>query len=272
MSTASGANNMSVEASKFLDLGTRILSAIAMIAISVAAFWLGGYWAVGFIGLGALVMLWEFHKMLRQESVRDKIDLAIMVLAASLSIVATFMLGWIWGALALIIGAVALFKRDHKNWFWLSSGLLYIGASMTAMLMIFLSPEHGLFDVFWVVAIVALTDIGGYFAGRLIGGPKLWPAVSPKKTWAGTVGGWILAVIAGGLLGWFGPEPILRSVIVSFVIAVASQLGDLLESWLKRKKNVKDASDIIPGHGGLMDRLDGVMAAALVFAFIQGLS
>jgi phosphatidate cytidylyltransferase len=268
----SKADNMRVETNKFLDLGTRILSAIAMIAISVAAFWLGGYWAIGFIGLGALVMLWEFHKMLRQETVRGKIDLAIMVGSAALSVVATFMFGWIWGALALIIGAVALFKRDDQNWFWLSSGLLYIGASMTAMLMIFLSPEHGLFDVFWVVSIVALTDIGGYFAGRLIGGPKLWPAVSPKKTWAGTVGGWCLAVLAGVLLGWFGPEPILRSLVISFVIAVASQLGDLLESWLKRAKNVKDASDIIPGHGGLMDRLDGVMAAALVFAFIQGLS
>ena len=143
---------------------------------------------------------------------------------------------------------------------------------MTAMLMIFLSPEHGLFDVFWVVLIVALSDIGGYFAGRIIGGPKLWPAVSPKKTWAGTLGGWCLAIIAGVLLGWFGPEPVMRSLVISFVIAIASQLGDLLESWLKRQKDVKDSSDIIPGHGGLLDRLDGVMAAALVFAFIQGLS
>lgn len=161
MSTADKADSMSVETNKFLDLGTRILSAIAMIAISVAAFWLGGYWAIGFIGLGALVMLWEFHKMLRQETVRGKIDLAIMVVSASLSAVATFMFGWIWGALALIIGAAALFKSDDENWFWLSSGLLYIGASMTAMLIIFLSPEHGLFDVFWVVSIVALTDIVG---------------------------------------------------------------------------------------------------------------
>ncbi len=263
---------MSGKANKFLDLGTRVLSAIVMIAISVAAFWLGGYWAIGFIGAGALVLLWEFHKMLRQEEVRGKIDLAIMGGSAVVSVYATFTYGWIYGAAALIVGAAALYKSDHENWFWLSSGLLYIGASMTAMLMIFLSPEHGLFDVFWVVLIVALTDIGGYFAGRIIGGPKLWPAVSPKKTWAGTLGGWCLAIIAGALLGWFGPEPVMRSLVISFVIAIASQLGDLLESWLKRQKDVKDSSDIIPGHGGLMDRLDGVMAAALVFAFIQGLS
>ncbi len=81
-----------------------------------------------------------------------------------------------------------------------------------------------------------------------------------------------MAIVAGALLGWFGPEPLMRSLVISFVIAVASQLGDLLESWLKRQKDVKDSSDIIPGHGGLLDRLDGVMAAALVFAFIQGLS
>ena len=262
---------MSVETNKFLDLGTRVMSAIAMIVITVSAFWLGGFWAIGFIGLGAMVMLWEFHKMLRHEDVRGKIDLAIMVGSASVSVVATFMLGWIWGAGALIIGAAALYKRDDANWFWLSSGLLYIGASMTAMLMIFLSPEHGLFDVFWVVLVVVLTDIGGYFAGRIVGGPKLWPAVSPKKTWAGTMGGWILALAAGAVLGWFGPEPLWTTIVISFVISVASQLGDLLESWLKRYNDIKDSSDIIPGHGGLLDRLDGVMAAALVFAFIQGL-
>ncbi|MEO1918685.1 MAG: phosphatidate cytidylyltransferase [Paracoccaceae bacterium] len=262
---------MSSKPNKFLDLGTRILSAIVMIAISVLAFWLGGYWAIGFIGLGALVLLWEFHKILRHEDVRAKIDLAIMGGSAVASIYATLTYGWVFGAITLILGAAALYKSDHENWFWLSSGLLYIGACMTAMLMIFLSPEHGLFYVFWVVLIVALTDIGGYFAGRIIGGPKLWPAVSPRKTWAGTMGGWVLSIIAGVLLGWFGPEPVLRSLVISIVIAIASQLGDLLESWLKRQKDVKDSSYIIPGHGGLLDRLDGVMAAALVFAFIQGL-
>ena len=263
---------MSVEANKFLDLGTRVMSAIAMIAITVSAFWLGGFWAIGFIGLGAMVLLWEFHKMLRHEDVRGKIALAIMVVAAATSVVVTFMLGWIWGAGALILGAAALYKRDDKNWVWLSSGLLYIGASMVAMLVILLSPEHGQFYVLWVLVVVVLTDIGGYFAGRIIGGPKLWPAVSPKKTWAGTAGGWVLALISGAALGWFGPEPLWSTIVISFVISVASQLGDLLESWLKRYNQIKDSSSIIPGHGGLLDRLDGVMSAAMVFAIIQGLS
>jgi phosphatidate cytidylyltransferase len=120
----------------------------------------------------------------------------------------------------------------------------------------------------FVLLVVWVTDIGGYFAGRGIGGPKLWPRVSPKKTWAGAVGGFLasLAVAAGfGSLGLGKTGPIL---LVGAFLSIASQLGDLFESAVKRRFGVKDSSHIIPGHGGLMDRLDGFVAAIVLAAFL----
>ena len=114
--------------------------------------------------------------------------------------------------------------------------------------------------VFWLIAVVVTTDIAGYFAGRIIGGPKFWPRVSPKKTWSGTVAGWIAAAAVGALFaGALGNGIIWLSVLVSF----AGQMGDAAESALKRSKGVKDASALIPGHGGVFDRFDAMMGAAL---------
>ena len=124
-----------------------------------------------------------------------------------------------------------------------------------------------------VLLVVWATDIGGYFAGRLIGGPKLWPQVSPKKTWAGAIGGFAasLGVAAGFAAFNFGK--IVPLLLLGAVLSIASQLGDLFESAVKRRFGVKDSSHIIPGHGGLMDRLDGFVAAivlAAVFGFLRG--
>jgi phosphatidate cytidylyltransferase len=125
----------------------------------------------------------------------------------------------------------------------------------------------------FVMLIVWVTDIGGYFAGRGIGGPKLWPRVSPKKTWAGAIGGFAasLAVAAGFAACGFGK--ILPMLLLGAVLSVASQLGDLFESAVKRRFGVKDSSHIIPGHGGLLDRLDGFVAAvvvAAIFGLLRG--
>ena len=110
---------------------------------------------------------------------------------------------------------------------------------------------------------VIATDVAGYFVGRIVGGPKFWPRVSPKKTWSGTVGGWVAAIIVGAAFDMFfvqvGPEIILLSVAVSF----AGQMGDIAESAFKRRMGVKDASALIPGHGGYWDRFDALLGASL---------
>jgi phosphatidate cytidylyltransferase len=113
----------------------------------------------------------------------------------------------------------------------------------------------------WLIAIVVASDIAGYFAGKLIGGPKVWPRISPRKTWSGTVAGWIAAGLVG-LAAWAAGGPLLALVLAP-LLAVAAQLGDVAESAVKRRLGVKDASSLIPGHGGLLDRFDALLGAAL---------
>ena len=156
---------------------------------------------------------------------------------------------------------------------WAAAGFLYAAAAEIASVLVRLDPVKGFAALMFVLLIVWVTDSGGYFAGRGIGGPKLWPRVSPKKTWAGAVGGFAasLAVACGFAafdLGKIGPL-----LMLSGALSVVSQLGDLFESAVKRRFDVKDLSHIIPGHGGLMDRLDGFVAAVVVaalFGFLRG--
>jgi len=127
----------------------------------------------------------------------------------------------------------------------------------------------GFLSIVWAALVVVSADVGGYFAGRSIGGPKLWPRVSPKKTWAGLGGGVVLAFFVGGLFSWATTGTYFYQVcVVSMVAAVVAQGGDLAESALKRHFGVKDASSLIPGHGGALDRLDGHMAAILVATLV----
>jgi phosphatidate cytidylyltransferase len=121
----------------------------------------------------------------------------------------------------------------------------------------------------WLVMIVVVTDVAGYFAGRVLGGPKFWPKVSPKKTWSGTIAGWIGAAIVGAIFGMNSGvwgAILLASVLLSF----ASQFGDIAESAIKRKMGVKDSSALIPGHGGVLDRFDGMLGASIGFLVLEG--
>jgi phosphatidate cytidylyltransferase len=122
-----------------------------------------------------------------------------------------------------------------------------------------------------MVLVVVVTDIAGYFAGRIIGGPKFWPAVSPKKTWSGTVAGWLSAAVVGLIFLAISTAGI-DLIWISSVLAFASQLGDIAESAIKRRAGVKDSSNLIPGHGGLMDRFDGLLGAALFMLLVAQLT
>lgn len=136
--------------------------------------------------------------------------------------------------------------------------ILFAGLGLIA-----LRDSFGWVWVLWLVLLVIGSDVAGYFAGRVLGGPKLWPRVSPKKTWSGTVAGWILAAIIGAAF-----MPVLNAgsglVLASILVAMAGQAGDIGESAIKRHAGVKDSSALIPGHGGVMDRFDAMIAAALM--------
>lgn len=177
--------------------------------------------------------------------------------------------------MCLFIGAASLFMLAGTAGRWAGSGLLYAGVFAVLPGLLRLSPQGGMLAIFWLFALVWGTDIGAYFAGRLIGGPKLWPAVSPKKTWSGFIGGVLTGLLLAALVGkLLGHAPLFASwstsawLGITLFAAALSQGGDLLESAIKRKFDVKDASQLIPGHGGLMDRLDGFWAACLVAGLI----
>ncbi|ABD87992.1 phosphatidate cytidylyltransferase [Rhodopseudomonas palustris] len=160
--------------------------------------------------------------------------------------------------------AVAALNAERRGWSVLGYG--YAAAALIASVLVRLDPNEGFAALILVLLVVWVTDIGGYFAGRGIGGPKLWPRVSPKKTWAGALGGFFGSLIVASGFAALGYGKWLPLLALAALLSVVSQLGDLFESAVKRRFGVKDSSHIIPGHGGLLDRLDGYVAAIVVAA------
>jgi phosphatidate cytidylyltransferase len=259
-------------ARRFADLGPRIASALVLAAIALLDLWLGGGWLVALAAIAAALMLWELHRMVTRASgasglAPPPVALAVLGVAGAGTVIATAVWGLGAGVAVMLAGALAtlaLAAADARG--WLVAGLVYIGLGMAYLTLLRDSELHGLPMVLWLVLVVVAADVGAYFTGRLLGGPKLWPAVSPGKTWSGAVGGLAAALAVGLVFGVFQGWALLRLAGLSLAVAVASQLGDLLESAVKRRFGVKDASRLIPGHGGLMDRLDGVMGALWLFA------
>jgi len=180
--------------------------------------------------------------------------------------------GWWWAALVTAI-SIGLFIEwrmivgaDRTG--WVALGVVYATAALAASVVVRLDPVWGFAALMFVLLIVWVTDIGGYFAGRGIGGPKLWPRVSPKKTWAGAIGGLVLSLVVAAGFAWYGVGRLMPLLVLATVLTVVSQLGDLFESAVKRNFGVKDSSHIIPGHGGLLDRLDGYVFAVVAAALI----
>ena len=152
---------------------------------------------------------------------------------------------------------------------WLLGGLAYIAAAVIGFLWLRHDPEWGLKTALWLVTVVAASDIGAYFSGKFIGGAKLAPRISPGKTWAGFVGGVLSAGLAAAVFSAYAGGATLRVLIFGLAVAVVSQVGDLIESGAKRRFGFKDAGRVIPGHGGLLDRVDGLAAATVFLAAIR---
>jgi phosphatidate cytidylyltransferase len=217
------------------DLGIRTLSSVAMMSVAIMAIWLGGYAFMGLVIAIGLGVLFEFAKLV---------------------------FGFAYSLLAKIL--------------WLLGGAIYVGLACFSLIL-FSTPVFGMTPAIMLIAAVIGTDIGAYFAGRSIGGPKIAPRISPSKTWSGLLGGMIgaglmMVIIQAGIYafrdgeagdgdvylayGWFG------LMLTGAALAVVAQLGDFFESWMKRRAGVKDSGRLIPGHGGLFDRTDGLIAVA----------
>jgi phosphatidate cytidylyltransferase len=247
---------------KNADLGTRAVVGVALIAVAAAALWWGGFAFWLLVTIAALIMMQEWGGLHGAGTWQKR--LAQYALMVPLSIMAPVAAGPSFLALGLIAGAGFFLAIVTRNGM-LGVGAAYVGLPVLALLVLRESPD-GLLLAFWAMALVWATDIGAYFAGRAIGGPKLMPAVSPNKTWAGLIGGVLGAgLFALALTSWGLPWPL---VFATPVLAVVAQGGDLYESWLKRRAGVKDSSNILPGHGGVLDRLDGLVPVAPIAALL----
>jgi phosphatidate cytidylyltransferase len=252
------------------ELHKRILSGMVMIVVALGALVLGGYIFWALISLMAVLMMQEWAAMMK--ALRWKTALAIgLVLAmqayALLFVNRPYVAAYhdpmvaqaidLTGSAAILLAVVTFSAR-------LGAGMLYV--VLPALAIVFLRlQDNGIALTLWMLAIVWATDIGAYFAGRAIGGPKLAPHISPNKTWAGLIGGMTAALIVGIVIAWNTGLPHIFWLLGP-PLAIMAQGGDLFESWLKRISGVKDSGWILPGHGGVLDRLDGIVPVAILVA------
>lgn len=224
------------------DLGTRVVSAVVMVVVAGIALMLGGWVWMAFVALVALAALWE------------------------------------WNGLAKGVGRTTVGEA-----LWLFIGVIYIGVAALGMVQLRAFYVPVFFAIAFVLPIIAV-DVGAYFMGRALGGPKIAPRISPSKTWAGLLGGVIGATLAYLFVGYnwadsyfvsneatFGWKSLIGALILGTVVAVIAQAGDFFESWMKRRAGVKDSGRLIPGHGGVLDRVDGMIAVFFVLTLTRNL-
>ena len=253
------------------DLGPRIASALVMISAALGSLWVGGQVFILFWLAASLAILWEWQRLIGGANERMRLLYGILGLVAAAAFQANRAPELAILCLVAGGGLVAWMAEPGKR-LWSAAGVFYAGSLLIAVIVLRSSILRGFEGVLWLVAVVWTTDIMAYFGGRLIGGPRLWPAESPSKTWSGFLVGTISAALAGwGVLRWqLGPAEVAGGAILllGWVTAALSQGGDFFESSLKRRFAVKDASQLIPGHGGVMDRLDGFLVAAIFAAML----
>ena len=258
-----------VKASRAGDLKVRVLSAVVLAPVVLGAVWMGGWVFHALMAFSAVVAVSEWTNMVpsaRRLPARLMAAIGIMIAvmaqiaagpAAALGVAAAF---------AVLTGIVG----GGKDRGLLGFGVLYVAVGMAGLMWLRDLPAVGLSLFLYVMLAIWATDIGAYAAGRSIGGPKLAPRISPKKTWAGLLGGMVSASLFGWLVALaFGAARPDVALAVGAVVAVVGQAGDLFESAVKRRYNVKDSGQLIPGHGGILDRIDGLLAAAPVLALFH---
>lgn len=251
------------------DLGPRLLSAAVIVAVIATGLYFGGYvFAIlAAIVFGITYREWEQMVTLKPLAPLGMAMLGLLALAA----VAYPTFGWL-GVIALIAIALLVGTFGDKAVLpWRIGGLIFFGVVLIAVLAMRGYGPAGVVAGWYLGIVIAFNDTGAYFVGRVIGGPKLAPAISPAKTWAGSIGGWVIGTLAGTLY-WiiFTHSPWGYGLAFSAILGIVGQVGDLTESAIKRVFRVKDSGDIIPGHGGFMDRLDSVTFGVLLL-FLIGL-
>ena len=270
------------------NLQKRTLSAAVLLPLVIAAIVLGHPYFTILVAIFAAAMAWEFTSVAAHERVGGQTSpipmpsmrgwrlLAVASIAtALLAVVST---GFhhpdvpVWAIIAVgaLATGVAAFAVSRRKTLWFVLGVVYVAAPASALVAIRADPAFGTASLVWIIAMVVAADTGGYLVGRTVGGPKLVPRISPNKTWAG-LGGAVLGAALAGLCTAFilNHTNVWMLTLISAVIGLLEQGGDLVESAFKRHFGVKDTSQIIPGHGGVLDRVDGLLAVAVAVLVIN---
>jgi len=256
------------------DVRLRLLSGIILAPLVFGVVYLGGSAFAAVVALVVATGLYEWLKLVDPAApLPDRCGL-YGSLALTLLLIAVGMpsLSIVTLAMATTIFYVQRSNNDLPHSFWFAVGLPYMAGSGLALIYLRDTPVIGLGIIAYLLAVVWGMDIGAYFTGRLIGGPKLWPSVSPNKTWSGFIGGCVVAFLAAwGVLVFTHAASHAVGLVVAVLLAAVSQGGDLFKSFFKRRAGVKDSGNLIPGHGGILDRIDGLVFAALLLAFLQAI-
>ena len=245
-------------AGRWNDLQTRVISAVVMLSVGAVDIWLGGAPFTALVVILTGVMIWELATITAPSTPQSAM---ISALVASAALAATLLVSWQSRTALLMVPLIVLALTPRRD---PALAVVYAAAILVAGFgLISLRNSAGTPAILWLIGVVIVSDVMGYFAGRSLGGPKFWPAISPKKTWSGTVAGWAGAALVGmGFVVFTGAGWGL--IVLSPLVSFAGQMGDIAESWIKRRTGVKDSSRLIPGHGGVLDRFDALIGAVVL--------
>lgn len=253
------------------NLTLRILSALTLGPIVLAMAYAGDVYFLILTGLIVYLLGLEWSSICTEKMFGFNSAVMCAGLVGTVILIGIEQVNFAFYALALTALVVAISGGLARQGAWLACGVIFIGVPFTSLILMRSDVDLDRNFIFWLIAVVWSSDTGAYIFGRLIGGPKLAPTISPKKTWAGFYGGLVCCAAAGAATAIIvDAANIWVLSIFSAVVGLMAQMGDLLESWLKRKFSVKDSGNIIPGHGGLFDRVDGLMTASLLCAVVWG--
>jgi phosphatidate cytidylyltransferase len=258
------------------DLSRRVASALLLVPLGLLTTYVGGWLFLAVCAVAAGIILWEWTTLVVRSADPRILVPGIVALLAATVLGGGSGSGAAIGAIAIgaVLAAGVMAASPPRSppaggAIWGAGGVIYAGAALVSSIMLRNDPELGFAALLFLFATVWATDIFAYLAGRTFGGPLLWSQVSPNKTWSGATGGLAGGVAAGGLVAYAsgGTSPAVAGVL-ALVLSIVAQGGDLFESAIKRRFGAKDASSLIPGHGGVMDRLDGFIFAALAAVLI----